>query len=122
MTTKTIKADSFEALAQKAYHFGLAYDADTNQTISCDAFAEILADIAGRDIMAGASFWFAIPERLLGKGYTGKLYAAMFSFDKGSNALHINGEALVDQAVEDEIHGQVDGWAYRIVRGEKVYI
>ena len=121
MTTKTIKADSFEALAQKAYHFGLAYDADTDQTIGCDAFAGILADIAERDIMAGASFWFAIPERLLGN-YTGKLYAAMFSFDKGSNALHINGEALVDQAVEDEIHGQVDGWAYRIVRGEKVYI
>lgn len=119
--TNTITSDNMADMINAAYRIGLAVDPATGKRANADEFAAILAEAFSSEIVAGVCAWFAIPERTIGGSYTGKFKAALFDFRK-DNTLYINGEALIDEAVNAEIRGDVENMAYRIFNGEKVYI
>lgn len=119
--TNTITSDNMADMINAAYRLGLAVDPDTGKRYNADEFAATLAKVFSSEIVSGATVWFAMPERTIGGGYTGQFKAALFDFRK-NNMLYVNGEALIDGAVNAEIRGDVEDMAYRIFKGEKVYI
>lgn len=119
--TNTITSDNMADMINAAYRLGLAYDPVTGKRANADEFAAILSEAFSSEIVAGVCAWFAMPERTIGGGYTGQFKAALFDFRK-DNILYVNGEALIDEAVNAEIRGDVEYMAYRIFKGEKVFI